>query len=85
LRDSTGKTNDKGLLYAYLNSSYQTGFTNPIDEAIRTSQQFQLAEYKKLDEVPYDFVRKRLTTARIVTRAYETVSGHWMRRYTPSA
>lgn len=60
-RDSEGKSNDKGLLYAYLNSSYQTGFTNPIDEAIRTSRQLQLTEYEKLDEVPYDFVRKRLS------------------------
>jgi P-type Mg2+ transporter len=60
-RDSEGKSNDKGLLYAYLNSTYQTGFTNPIDEAIRASRQFQLAEYEKLDEVPYDFVRKRLS------------------------
>jgi P-type Mg2+ transporter len=60
-RDSEGKSNNKGLLYACLNSTYQTGFTNPIDEAIRASQQFELAEYKKLDEVPYDFVRKRLS------------------------
>ena len=60
-RDSDGKMNDKGLFYAYLNSFYQTGFKNPIDEAIRTSRQFQLDEYKKLDEVPYDFVRKRLS------------------------
>jgi P-type Mg2+ transporter len=60
-RDSEGKSNNKGLLYAYLNSTYQTGFTNPIDEAIREGQQFQLDEYTKLDEVPYDFVRKRLS------------------------
>ena len=60
-RDLQGKSNNKGLLYAYLNSSFQTGFTNPIDEAIRTSRQFQLEEYQKLDEVPYDFVRKRLS------------------------
>ena len=60
-RDAEGKSNDKGLLYAYLNSSYQTGFANPIDEAIRNGQQFQLNEYQKLDEVPYDFVRKRLS------------------------
>ncbi len=60
-QDPEGKSNDKGLLYAYLNSSYQTGFTNPIDEAIRNGRQFQLNEYEKLDEVPYDFVRKRLS------------------------
>ena len=60
-RDVEGKSNSKGLLYAYLNSSYQTGFTNPIDEAIRNSRQFELNEYQKLDEAPYDFIRKRLS------------------------
>lgn len=60
-RDLEGNSNSKGLLYAYLNSSYQTGFTNPIDEAIRNSQQFELDEFQKLDEVPYDFIRKRLS------------------------
>jgi Mg2+-importing ATPase len=48
-------------LYAYLNSSFQTGFTNPIDDAIRASQQFDLGQWEKIDEVPYDFVRKRLS------------------------
>ena len=60
-RDVEGNNSNKALLYAYLNSSYQTGFTNPIDEAIRTSQQLDLSQWKKIDEVPYDFVRKRLS------------------------
>jgi Mg2+-importing ATPase len=59
--DSEGNSSDKALLYCHLNSSYQTGFTNPIDEAVRASQQFDLGQWKKLDEVPYDFVRKRLS------------------------
>ena len=60
-QDATASSNDKALLYAYLNSSFQTGFTNPIDDAICASRHFDLAEYEKLDEVPYDFVRKRLS------------------------
>jgi len=60
-RDVEGNDSNKALLYAYLNSSYQTGFTNPIDEAIRARQQFDLGHWQKIDEVPYDFVRKRLT------------------------
>ena len=59
--DSSGESNDKALLYAYLNASFQSGFTNPIDDAIRDKQQFDVADYQKLDEVPYDFVRKRLS------------------------
>jgi Mg2+-importing ATPase len=56
-----GHESEKVLLYAFLNSSYETGFMNPIDEAIRKYRQFDLSGYKKLDEVPYDFVRKRLS------------------------
>jgi P-type Mg2+ transporter len=60
-QDASGKGNEKGVFYAYLNSFYQTGFTNPVDKAICARQQFQLDEYEKLEEVPYDFVRKRLS------------------------
>ena len=56
-----GEESEKVLLYAYINASYETGFTNPLDEAIRTHRQFDLSQVKKLDEVPYDFIRKRLT------------------------
>ncbi len=56
-----GHESEKVLLYAFLNSSYETGFMNPIDEAIRKYREFDLSGYQKLDEVPYDFIRKRLS------------------------
>ncbi len=59
--DPEGKECEKTLLYAYINASYETGFTNPIDDAVRTHKQFDISAYKKLDEVPYDFIRKRLS------------------------
>jgi P-type Mg2+ transporter len=59
--DVAGAASDKVLLHAYLNASYQTGFTNPIDEAIRTHRPFDLSGYRKMDEIPYDFLRKRLS------------------------
>ena len=58
--DVNGDESEKALLYASLNAFYQTGFTNPIDDAIR-ARHFDLSDYKKLDEVPYDFIRKRLS------------------------
>jgi Mg2+-importing ATPase len=58
--DFSGNPSEKALLYAYLNASYQTGFTNPIDEAICASH-LDVSGYQKLDEVPYDFIRKRLS------------------------
>ena len=59
--DIDGVPSDKVLLYAYLNAFYETGFTNPIDEAIRTHRKFDLSGYQKQDEIPYDFFRKRLS------------------------
>ena len=59
--DVAGAPSDKVLLYAYLNAFYETGFTNPIDEAIRTYRQFDVSGYQKQDEIPYDFLRKRLS------------------------
>jgi Mg2+-importing ATPase len=59
--DLEGKDSDRVLLYAYLNAINETGFANPIDEAVRTFGKRDVAAWKKLDEVPYDFTRKRLT------------------------
>jgi len=59
--DAEGAPSDKVLLYAYLNAFYETGFTNPIDNAIRSHRQFDLTGYEKADEIPYDFLRKRLS------------------------
>jgi Mg2+-importing ATPase len=56
-----GKPSDKTLLYAQLNAFYQTGYTNPIDAAIVAYRPLEVSDYKKLDEEPYDFVRKRLS------------------------
>lgn len=49
------------LLYAYLNAAFESGYVNPIDQAIREYQTFDISEYQKLDELPYDFNRKRLS------------------------
>jgi len=58
--DFNGNPSPKAQLFAYLNALNQTGFTNPIDEAI-CSAQVDVSGYSKLDEVPYDFIRKRLS------------------------
>ncbi|HHV24653.1 MAG: magnesium-translocating P-type ATPase [Methanosarcina sp.] len=60
-QDLKGEKNEKVLLYSCLNAYYQKGFENPIDRAILSQNKFNLAEYEKLDEIPYDFVRKRLS------------------------
>jgi Mg2+-importing ATPase len=61
--DINGVANDKVFLFAYINAFNQTGFTNPIDEAIIKYRKVDLSEYQKHDEIPYDFLRKRLSVS----------------------
>jgi len=56
-----GNESDRVLLYAYLNAASESGYANPIDTAIREHKTFDISGYQKLDEVPYDFNRKRLS------------------------
>jgi Mg2+-importing ATPase len=60
--DVNGKPNERLRLFACLNAQLQQGFTNPIDAAI-SSLKVPLDGYNKLNEIPYDFVRKRLSVA----------------------
>jgi len=59
--DVDGKQSDRVLLYAYLNAASESGYVNPLDTAIREYKTFDISGYQKLDEVPYDFNRKRLS------------------------
>ncbi|PKN89140.1 MAG: magnesium-translocating P-type ATPase [Deltaproteobacteria bacterium HGW-Deltaproteobacteria-1] len=59
--DINGTPSDRVFLHAYLNSFYEKGFFNPIDEAIRSYKDIDVSGYEKVDEVPYDFLRKRLS------------------------
>ncbi|TAD93863.1 MAG: magnesium-translocating P-type ATPase, partial [Oscillatoriales cyanobacterium] len=59
--DVEGKESDRVLLYAYLNAISESGYVNPIDTAIREYKTFDISTYQKLDEVAYDFNRKRLS------------------------
>jgi Mg2+-importing ATPase len=59
--DVQGNPSDEIFRYAYLNAHYQTGLSNPLDEAITSEKQLDLSGVTKLDEVPYDFTRKRLS------------------------
>jgi Mg2+-importing ATPase len=56
-----GEHSRKVQEYAFLNAHFQTGYTNPIDQALAASCPFDVNGWKKCDEIPYDFLRKRLT------------------------
>ncbi len=61
-----GENDIQVLHYAYLNSFYQTGFKNLLDEAVIShaeSNNLKLAGkvYQKVDELPFDFLRRRMS------------------------
>lgn len=59
--DVQGQPSDDVLRWAYLNAAFQTGLSNPLDEAILTQPHPDTTGMDKLAEIPYDFVRKRLS------------------------
>src|SRR5690606_21110199 len=59
--DITGQTSEAVLRLAYLNSHFETGLANPLDEAVIAAAKqngLNVGDYQKRDEIPYDFVRK---------------------------
>lgn len=56
-----GEPSEMCLFYAYLNARFQTGYANVLDKAILAHKELEVAAWKKVDEIPYDFVRKRLS------------------------
>ncbi len=63
--DVTGRESDVVLLHGYLISYFQTGLRNLLDRAILDSTDFHakaiVEQYKKLDELPFDFTRRMMS------------------------
>ncbi|WP_160011179.1 magnesium-translocating P-type ATPase [Rhizobium sp. 18055] len=61
--DTDGAASADVMLLARLNAMLQTGLKNPLDEAIAAASagSGDIAGYAKVDEIPYDFVRKSLS------------------------
>jgi Mg2+-importing ATPase len=61
-----GKDDLQVLEFAWLNSFYQTGLRNLLDVAVLDYAQqydivYKLQHYKKIDEIPFDFMRRRMS------------------------
>lgn len=59
--DAEKNNSDQVLLYSYLNSLYQTGLKSPLDEAILRKDVQDTEPFRKIDEIPFDFIRKRIS------------------------
>lgn len=58
-----GNENAAAKELAFLNAFFETGFSNPMDDALKTMEDVTADGYKKTGEIPYDFIRKRLSIA----------------------
>lgn len=57
--DYLGHDSARALEYGHLTSHFHTGITNPLDSAINNYKDIDVSDYQKIDEIPYDFSRKR--------------------------
>jgi Mg2+-importing ATPase len=44
-----------------LNSYFETGIKNPLDQAILSHDQPGISDFQKIDEIPFDFERRRVS------------------------
>jgi Mg2+-importing ATPase len=62
--DVTNRDSEDVLRYAYMNSYYQTGLRNLLDNAILAHEELDVEKTaRKVDEIPFDFNRKRMSVA----------------------
>jgi Mg2+-importing ATPase len=61
--DVTGNDSANVFQLAYINSSFQTGIKNPLDDAILAVKTLDISSFSKIDEIPFDFYRKRMSVA----------------------
>jgi Mg2+-importing ATPase len=59
--DPTGAAAERPLLLAFVNSTLETGIRSPLEAAILQHGGLDAGGYKKVDEIPFDFERRRLS------------------------
>jgi len=59
--DTDGNDSEEVLLYSYINSYFDTGLKTPLDEAILNFRHIDIDDHAKIDEIPFDFIRRRVS------------------------
>ncbi len=49
------------LLYGYVNAYFQTGLKSPMEQAVLAHKDLPIHQFTKVDEIPFDFQRRRLS------------------------
>jgi Mg2+-importing ATPase len=61
--DSSGAPCERAFQLGYVNSKLETGIRSPLDAAILKYREVDVSGYRKVDELPFDFERRRLSIA----------------------
>lgn len=69
-----GNENNTVKQFAYLNAFFESGFSNPMDDALRAMDNVSAKGFTKADEIPYDFIRKRLSVVVEKEGRYQLIS-----------
>ncbi len=59
--DLHGQDSNTVMQMAQINAAFETGLKSPLDEAILAAGKIDLAAWRKIDEVPFDFERRRVS------------------------
>ena len=59
--DPLGRESQRVLELAYLNSFFETGLKSPLDDAILEHKEIDVSGWRKIDEVQFDFERRRIS------------------------
>jgi Mg2+-importing ATPase len=59
--DGNGVETASAFAYAFINSQFESGMKSPLDAAILEAHPFDMSGWKKIDEVPFDFERRRVS------------------------
>ena len=89
--DALGRDSERVLKLAYFNSFFETGLKSPLDDAILEHKEIDVTGWHKIDEVPFDFERRRVSVlldkrqdqaarCQRSSRRYSASVGHAMRR-----
>jgi Mg2+-importing ATPase len=59
--DGRGVESERVYTNAYINSQFESGMKSPLDDAILAAHPIDMTGWKKIDEVPFDFERRRIS------------------------
>ena len=59
--DASGNDDEEVFRLAYLNSAFESGIKSPLDDAILAHRELDVKAWHKIDEVPFDFERRRVS------------------------